>query len=224
MMSQPPRKVPTKGAKKKVDIARSSAKVESISRIPSSWEVVDSQNPDSQPSPTTSSFPKRKGDRLGKTPRSPLPPPTRFPKSTPVLKPILVPKPIPVPTSIPVMSPIDYIPKFMVPFIEKVVDVIGDENCGFRAIAEFLGLTEESHIMVLRHLIQELKDHINDYVGVYVGDDRYKYILNGLHPPTNSGGIALVDKLLTFPDMRHIVANHYNRCVVLLTNHEIGIS
>jgi len=45
MLSPPPRKVPTKGAKKKVDIARSRAKAASTSRIPSSWEVVDSQNP-----------------------------------------------------------------------------------------------------------------------------------------------------------------------------------
>jgi len=36
MLSPPPRKVPIKGAKKKVDIARSRAKVASTSRIPSS--------------------------------------------------------------------------------------------------------------------------------------------------------------------------------------------
>jgi len=62
MMSPPPRKVPTKGAKKKVDIARSKRKITSTSRIPSSWEVVDSQNLDSQPSPspTTSSFKRKK--------------------------------------------------------------------------------------------------------------------------------------------------------------------
>ena len=103
-----------------------------------------------------------------------------------------------------------------------MVDIIGDENCGFRAIAEFLGFTGESHIMVCRHLIQELKDHRNDHIEVYEGEDRYKYILNGLHTPTNSGGIALFDKLLTLPDMEHIIANYYNRCVVLLTNHDIG--
>ncbi|KEH24754.1 hypothetical protein MTR_6g004370 [Medicago truncatula] len=145
-----------------------------------------------------------------KTSRSPLPPPTRFPKSNPV------PKPIPVPTSILVMSPIDYMTKFMVPFIEKVVDVIDDGNCGFRAITEFLGLTEESHIMVFRHLIQELKDNRNDYVGLYAAEDRYKYILKGLRPPTNSGGIALVDKWLMFPNMGHIVANYYNRRDVVI--------
>ncbi|KEH28969.1 hypothetical protein MTR_4g019660 [Medicago truncatula] len=52
----------------------------------------------------------------------------------------------------------------MVPFIEKVADVIGDEHCGFQTIAEFMGFTEESHIMIHRHLIQELKDHRDDYV------------------------------------------------------------
>ena len=87
-----------------------------------------------------------------------------------------------------------------------------------------MGLTEDSHIMIRRHLIQELKDYRNDYVGVYAGEDRYNYILNGLHPPANSGGIAHVDKWLSFPNMGHIVANYYSRCVVLLTNHEIGKS
>ena len=57
-----------------------------------------------------------------------------------------------------------------------------------------------------------------------MGEDRYNYILNGLHPPINSGGIALVNKWLTLPHMRHIVANYYNRLVVLLTNHEIETS
>jgi len=51
----------------------------------------------------------------------------------------------------------------MIPFIENMVDVKGDGNCGFRARAEFLGLTEESHIMVRRRLIQEVKVHRYDY-------------------------------------------------------------
>lgn len=156
MMSPPPQKATTKGAKKKVDIARSKGRITSTSRIPSSWEVVDSQNPDSQPSPspTTSSYKRKKGARLGKAPISPLPPPSRYPK----------------PKAIPVMRPIDYMPRFMLPFIEKVVDVIGDGHCGFRAIAEFMGLTEQNHLMIRTHLIQELKDHRDDYVEVFAGD------------------------------------------------------
>jgi len=88
-----------------------------------------------------------------------------------------------------------------------------------------MGLTEQSHIMIRTHLIQELKDHRDDYVEVYGGEDRYNYILNGLHPPANMKGCAhLVDKWLTFPDIGHIVANYYKRCVFVLTNLEIGKS
>ena len=79
--------------------------------------------------------------------------------------------------------------------------------------------------MIRTHLIQELKDHRDDYVELYAGEDRYNYILNGLHPHVNMRGCAhLVDKWLTFPDMGHIVANYYKRCVVVLTNLEIGKS
>jgi len=55
-----------------------------------------------------------------------------------------------------------HMPKFIRPYIERIVDVIGDGHCGFRAIAESLGLTEESHVMVRRALIQEVKEHRND--------------------------------------------------------------
>ena len=45
-------------------------------------------------------------------------------------------------------SPMYHMQKFMRPYIERIVDVIGDGHCGFRAIAESVGLTEESHVMV----------------------------------------------------------------------------
>jgi len=104
------------------------------------------------------------------------------------------------------------------------VDIKCNANCGFWATTDFLGLTEESHIIVRRHLVQEVKDHINDYVCVFVRDDRFNYILNDLHPPKNSSGVVLVDKWVTFPDMGHIVATYYNRLVVKLTNHEMRTS
>jgi len=112
----------------------------------------------------------------------------------------------------------------MRPYIEIIVDVIGDENCRFRAIAESLGLTEERHVMVRRALIQEVKEHRNEYIEIYAGEDRYNYILNGLHLPQNGSGFAPPDKWLTLPDMGHIVATYYNRPVVEITNLDIGVS
>jgi len=57
-----------------------------------------------------------------------------------------------------------------------------------------------------------------------VGERRCNYILNRLHPPKNGSGFALSDKLLTLPDMGHIVASYYNRLAVELTTLDIGIT
>ncbi|KEH33377.1 uncharacterized protein [Medicago truncatula] len=115
-------------------------------------------------------------------------------------------------------------PKFMRPYIEGIVDVIGDGHCGFRAISEHVGLTEESHVMVRRALIKELKEHRNKYIEVNASEDRYNYILDGLLPPKNPSSFAPPDKWLTFPDMGHIVASCYNRLVVEMTTLDIGVS
>jgi len=112
----------------------------------------------------------------------------------------------------------------MRPYTERIVDVIGDGHCGFRAIAESVGLTEESHVMVRRTLIKEFKEHKNNYIEIYASEDRYNYVLDGLHPPKNASSFAPPDKWLTLPDMGHIVASHYNRPVVEMTTLDIGVS
>jgi len=86
-------------------------------------------------------------------------------------------------------------------YIEGIVDVIGDRHCGFRAIAEYVGLTEESHVMVQRALIKELKEHRNKYIKIYTSD-----------------------KWLTLPDIGHIVASYYNRPVLEMTTLVIEVS
>ena len=109
-------------------------------------------------------------------------------------------------------------------YIERIVDVIGDGHCGVRAIAESVGLTEESHVMVRRALIKELKEHRNKYIEIYTSEPRYNYILDGLHPPKNTSSFAPPEKWLTLPDMRHIVASCYNMPVVEMTTLDIGVS
>ena len=111
----------------------------------------------------------------------------------------------------------------MRPYVEGIVDVICDGQCGFRAIAESGGLTEESHVMVRRALIKELKEHKNKYIEICASERRYNDILDGLHPP-KSASFAPPDKWLTLPDMGHIVATCYNRPVLEMTTLDIGVS
>jgi len=188
------KKVVTKGAPKS---KRSTLKVSSTGRIPYRWEVIDSQNPDSQPSQPKNSLPRRKDARLGTHSLSQA--------SLSTSKPF---------RNIPYIS---QIPNIMRPYIEDIVSVKGDDNCDFRVIARHLGVDEDSHILVRHALINELKNHKRDYLPIYVTEKRYKYILDDLYPPTISSGIAPVDKWLTTPDMGHIIAICYDRVVVLLT-------
>jgi hypothetical protein len=165
-----------------------------------------------------SSQPRFKGARIGISPRSSIPTPSSVPKT---------PTPSSVPKTFDPSSPMYHVPKFMIPYNERYVDVVGDGHCGFRAIAESVGLTEESHVMVRRALIQELKDHKEDYMKVYADGlhgNHYKYILDGLHPPKNVTSFAPPHKWLTLLDMGHIVATYYNRPVVEITSLDIGVS
>jgi len=74
-------------------------------------------------------------------------------------------------------------------------------------------MDEENHVLVHSALIHELNNK-SDYLLLFGSEKRFKYILNGLHPLTNCGGIVLVDKWLTLPGMGYIFATFYNGVVV----------
>jgi len=54
---------------------------------------------------------------------------------------------------------VSQIPTIMRPYIEDIVNVKGDGNCGFRVIARHLRMDKEKHVMVRHALINELKNH-----------------------------------------------------------------
>jgi len=125
-MRPPLNKVTTKGAPKK-----DKQSIQSTRRSPSLWEIVDSQEQETQGSRTKSTGMSRKSAR--KSNMSPTPP-KPIPKN---LK-----KPTPVKVHIPHK---DQIPIWMHDFIEKVRDVPSDGHCGFRAVAVLRNLTVDDH-------------------------------------------------------------------------------
>jgi len=84
-------------------------------------------------------------------------------------------------------------------------------------------MDEEDHVLVRQALIHELRNQKSDYMPLYDTDGRYNKILNGLHPPKCTSGIAPVDKWLTTSDIGHIIATCYNRPIVLFTLSGRGI-
>ena len=74
---------------------------------------------------------------------------------------------------------ISQIPHIMRPYVEDIVNVRGDGNCGFRVVARHMGLNEEDRVLVCHALINELKNHNSDYLPIYATESRYKLILDG---------------------------------------------
>jgi len=91
--------------------------------------------------------------------------------------------------------------KFIKPFIEKIVNVKGDEKCEFRTIVEHKGLIEEIHCIIRRTFIKDVKDHMSDYMCVFEIEKRFNYIMNDLYPLQNSIEIVFQNKWLSLQKM-----------------------
>jgi histone-lysine N-methyltransferase SETD2 len=170
-------------------------------RDPSFWEHVDAQFPDSQASQTKPSLSKQKGARIGKTTPTPNPP-----------KEILH---------------IDQMPLFMHSYIDDIIDVEGDGYCGYRVVAVDQNKSEDDYNLIRLVMLRELNLNRERYLRLYGSKRRLNYIIDAMYPPPNiksRNEVAPKEKWLTFPDMGHIIATHYNKVVVQLTKHTIGIS
>lgn len=102
-------------------------------------------------------------------------------------------------------------------YISHIVDVLTDGNCGFRVIADCLGLDEDQWRQVRRDLLNELHTNISLYFNVFGSAARIKeltVILNYFesHPH--------VDHWMTMPDMGHLIASRYDVVVHLISRQQ----
>lgn len=106
---------------------------------------------------------------------------------------------------------IDSFPVGLRPYIHDVRDVTADGHCGFRVVADLIGMGENNWAQVKRDLVDELQSHYDDYVQLYGGADRVQELLHSLSY-FHSGSVT--DNNMTMPDTGHIIASRYN--IVLL--------
>ena len=75
---------------------------------------------------------------------------------------------------------LDQFQPFIHDFIENIVDVKADDNCGYRAIAFLLGMSEYSWSLVRNHFLQELAKWSDEYMHLLGGIDRYEELKRSL--------------------------------------------
>ncbi|XP_060969793.1 protein FAR1-RELATED SEQUENCE 6-like [Cannabis sativa] len=100
------------------------------------------------------------------------------------------------------------------PYIRFVKDVESDGNCGFRAIADLMGMGEDSWMQVRKDLKSELVSHRNDYNLLYGCPDRVDELL---HILSYFKSYPSFKYWMTMPDMGHIIASRYNIVLVHLS-------
>ncbi|KAF7153704.1 hypothetical protein RHSIM_Rhsim01G0176400 [Rhododendron simsii] len=102
-------------------------------------------------------------------------------------------------------------------YVEKIIDVKGDGNCGYRAIAVGLGHGESEWINIRKILFMELEHYFSLYEGT-CGDkelaEELRYKLNFYRSPTPN------DRWMIMPKMGHLIASVFQTVVVFLSNHQ----
>ncbi|KAH1221575.1 hypothetical protein GmHk_12G034956 [Glycine max] len=103
-------------------------------------------------------------------------------------------------------------------FIDKIVDVKADGNCGYRSVVGLLGMGEDSWSVVRNHLLKELAKFSEDYIKLFGGTERFEelrmsLLVDGLTKVTT-------DKWIYITDMGHVIASRYNVIVVSLSKQQ----
>ncbi|KAL6183526.1 hypothetical protein ACLB2K_044937 [Fragaria x ananassa] len=110
----------------------------------------------------------------------------------------------------------DICPPEMRPYILDVKDVPRDGHCGFRAIASFMGYSEDvGWVKVREDLTNELLLNDFHYAQLFGSDQR----VNELHDALAcSESICSQKHWMTMPDMGHIIASCYNIVLIHLSS------
>ncbi|XP_058761758.1 uncharacterized protein LOC131635175 [Vicia villosa] len=100
-------------------------------------------------------------------------------------------------------------PLFMHNYIDNIVDVGTDDNCGYRAVAGLLERGEENHTLIRQTLISELTSHRDIYDRFYKNQENFDKCHDSLVPSLTAH--APISEWMSFPEMGHLIASAYDR-------------
>lgn len=109
-----------------------------------------------------------------------------------------------------------HFPLYQHQYVQEVVDVVADGNCGYRAVAaQVHAAGEAAWPWVRQELIQEIYEHMDLY-NVMFGDDVTNELLERLSLGPNEHP-APVKKWMQLPEMGYLIANRFQVVFVSLS-------
>ncbi|KAI5667008.1 hypothetical protein M9H77_16861 [Catharanthus roseus] len=105
-------------------------------------------------------------------------------------------------------------PAFIYPFISNWKNVIGDGNCGYRVVADFVFGDEHQWPEVRRRMLYELEHSTNLYVNLVGSKECVNELIHMIHWPVD--GPAPYAHWFETSYSLYIIANAFNLCVILI--------
>ncbi|KAL2946836.1 hypothetical protein AAZX31_20G038500 [Glycine max] len=100
-------------------------------------------------------------------------------------------------------------------FIENIMDVKADGNCGYRAISALLGMSEDSWSLVRNRLLKELSKWSDEYINLFGGTERFEELRRSLL--VDGLSMVTMDKWMNIIKMGYVIASRYNVILVSLS-------
>ncbi|KAL5137337.1 Protein FAR1-RELATED SEQUENCE 5 [Glycine soja] len=113
---------------------------------------------------------------------------------------------------------LDQFEPFIQGFVDDIVDVKTNGNCGYRSIAALLGMGEDSWSLVHNELIKELGKWSHDYINLFGGTKRFEELRLSLL--VDGFSKVSVDKWMNITEMRYVIASRYNVILVSLSRQQ----
>ncbi|XP_027192409.2 uncharacterized protein [Cicer arietinum] len=194
-MFPPVAKVKTKGAKK--GKSKVSKRDKSTKRDPSWWEYVDASVRCSGTN-ACSTIDTSKVEKLA--PRPSVQKLTPRPSISKVQQPrVLLFK--------------DWLPVEIHKFIDDIIDVGDDGNCGYRAVAALLGMGENCWAFIRQQCVIELQEFMSHYELLFGGENYVRQLIHNVYVEQ----VASKDNWMTLPEMGYVIASKFNVVVVALS-------
>ncbi|XP_027190455.1 uncharacterized protein [Cicer arietinum] len=98
-------------------------------------------------------------------------------------------------------------------FIDDIIDVGDDGNCGYRAVAALLGMGENCWAFIRQQCVVELQEFMSHYEILFGGENYVRQLIHNVYVEQ----VASKDNWMTLPEMGYVIALKFNVVVVALS-------
>ncbi|XP_073225562.1 uncharacterized protein [Cicer arietinum] len=107
----------------------------------------------------------------------------------------------------------DWLPVEIHKFIDDIIDVGDDGDCGYRAVAALLGMGENCWEFIRQQCVIELQEFMSHYEILFGGENYVRQLIHNVYVEQ----VASKDNWMTLPDMGYVIASKFNLVVVALS-------